>query len=1031
MLLSTCIASLTLAQPSELYFENFTERQGLSSNTIRSILKDSRGYIWLATFEGLNRFDGYEFEVFTYYPEDSCSLSNNLVSALAEDQNGRIWVGTHEGLNCFDPRTGCFTRYLHKPDDTNSISHNRVTDVIEDSQGNIWVTTYNGLNKLDPKTGVFHIFRHDAEDFTSIAQDTSLSVLEGKNGNLWIGLDGEGLAYYDTKTDKFSNYFFGDSITEKTYLANRIHDLYEDEEGQLWLATYRGMHQFDLENQFHRYFLHNPDEPNSLPDNILHAIKPDSHGHGFWIATDQGGIAHYHPETDKFTHYNTQQNTANLNTHLFFDLLIDDNGIWLGSLGKGLYKADIGQEQFQLLSSKYFFPGDKVSRIPDIKFEGRQGELLLTFLQSEILAVDPINLEPIEVPYLDLVNQLTDTYEFNRITWGASGELWIGTVRNGVLRLKLSEKKNLHYKSVQEGGSLPHPYVSALFHDSQGRMWVGTSRGLNLFQPQTDDFQVFTVESDAQGQLHHGTVTHIFEDSGSRIWVGTQGGLHLYQEQRGEFEVFLADKNDSSSLSDNHINSIIEDNLGHLWIGTQQGLNMLKESGEGYQFLRFDRRDGLQSELVMSLVNGFDGKVWMATGNGIANINPETLEIQYVKLDRRLESYSFPGGVALQQSGKLVFSNANVFVIFHPDSVSVNSRQPSVFITDFKVFNESVSPNDDTSLAAAALYPQGNTISYAEKVVLPYKARFLSFEFTAIDFENPENIEYAYQLEGFDDDWVYTGKNRFASFTNLSPGDYQLRVKAANADGVWGDAATSLLLRVTPPFWQTWWFILLMILAISLLLYLLHRYRLERALEVERLRVRIARDLHDDIGATLTKISLYADLMNQGARPTENNQMLHKIASMGRDTLKSFSDIVWAIDARNDTLGNLINKVQDIALSLLSPKNIDVAFQTEGIKPDTPIGAEKRQHLYLICKEAIHNIVKHAQATEVEISFIKHKDAYEIVIKDNGKGLTEIPLNGQGNGLRNMKQRATSLGGSLEIINENGLSLMIQGLKLT
>ncbi|MEO0332230.1 MAG: two-component regulator propeller domain-containing protein, partial [Bacteroidota bacterium] len=600
--------------------------------------------------------------------------------------------------------------------------------------------------------------------------------------------------------------------------------------------------------------------------------------------------------------------------------------------------------------------------------------------------------------------QLADAYDFNQITWGAPGELWIGTVRNGLLRYILPQQEIVHYKSIPEGGSLSHPYVSALLYDSQGRAWVGTGGGLNLFQPQTGDFQIFTDQPNVSGQLHHNIITRIFEDSRGRIWVGTEGGLHLYHEQRGEFQFFLADKNDSSSLSDNHVNSIIEDELGRLWIGTQQGLNMLKESGEGYQFVRFDRGDGLQSELIMSLVNGVDGKIWMATGNGIANINPETFEIQYVKLDKRLESYSFPGGAALQKSGRLVFSNETVFVIFHPDSVSVSYRQPSVYITDFRVFNKSVNPNDEASLAT--LYPEGNAIAYAEKAILPYEARFLSFEFTALDFENPENIEYAYLLEGFDDDWVYTGKNRFASFTNLASGDYRLRVKAASADGVWGEEAASLLLTVTPPFWQTWWFISLIVLAISLLLYLLHRYRLERALEVERLRVRIARDLHDDIGATLTKISLYADLMNRGTKQAKNKQMLQKIAAMGRDTLKSFSDIVWTIDARNDTLGNLISKIQHFALSLLSPKNVEVFFQTENINPDTPINAEKRQHLYLICKEALNNVAKHAEATTVEVTFAKHKDVYEIMIRDNGSGLARTLLEGKGNGLRNMKQRA-------------------------
>ncbi|MEM1138050.1 MAG: triple tyrosine motif-containing protein, partial [Bacteroidota bacterium] len=327
-------------------------------------------------------------------------------------------------------------------------------------------------------------------------------------------------------------------------------------------------------------------------------------------------------------------------------------------------------------------------------------------------------------------------------------------------------------------------------------------------------------------------------------------------------------------------------------------------------------------------------------------------------------------------------------------------------------------------------YPE-SAVSSVKKIILPYTASYLSFEFSAVNLTYSEYIRYAYRLKGFDDDWIFSGKRRFAAFSNLDPGTYYFEVKATNNIGKWSDSTAQLAVVIEPPFWHTWWFTLLAILFFLAILYGLHRFRLERALEVERLRVGIASDLHDDIGATLTKISLYADLLNASKQQTtESGQLLQKIASMGRDTLRNLADIVWAIDARNDSMGNLISKIQEFAMDMLSKKDIEVNFKKEGIDMDASISAEKRQHIYLICKEAINNIIKHANATKVNISFIAKNHKIDVLIIDNGSGLPKDKKNELGNGLRNIEQRAKKLEADLQMKEKNGLSIILQGIGL-
>jgi signal transduction histidine kinase len=353
--------------------------------------------------------------------------------------------------------------------------------------------------------------------------------------------------------------------------------------------------------------------------------------------------------------------------------------------------------------------------------------------------------------------------------------------------------------------------------------------------------------------------------------------------------------------------------------------------------------------------------------------------------------------------------------MFHPDSIKQSTFLPPIVITSFRVFDQPVG----FSLAPAL----------DKTIELQYHQNFFAFDFAALDFTTPTNNHYAYMMEGFDEGWNYTGARRYASYTNLDPGNYVLKVKGTNSDGIWNEKSTTLNIIIVPPFWQTWWFRLLVILIILALLYLAHKYRLAKLLEIERLRVRIASDLHDDVGSTLTKIALHSEMIQSSDNEVKAKEASKNIGTMSREIIGTMSDVVWSIDARNDSLQDLIDRMRDFAFSVLTIKEIQVEFKTENLTLAKKIPVNYRQNIFLIYKEAINNIAKHSEATKVVVNLENSRDSFVLYIKDNGRGYD--PAEDQnGNGLKNMKMRSERINGRLTINSNHGVEIVLKLKKI-
>ena len=472
---------------------------------------------------------------------------------------------------------------------------------------------------------------------------------------------------------------------------------------------------------------------------------------------------------------------------------------------------------------------------------------------------------------------------------------------------------------------------------------------------------------------------------------------------------------DPTSLASNIVHCLYEYKINDkdlLWIGTNNGLSFINlDQVEKGAFGYPAQNDEFPSRVIYGILADGKDNLWLSTNKGIIKFNLQTKHIRSYTAVDGLQSDEFNASSCLKtRNGRFLFGGVNGFNMFFPDSIKDNHFQPPVVITSFKVFDKSLNI--------------GRTNS-RKGLTLKYDQNFLSFEFTALDFSKPGKNQYAYKLEGFDKEWIYCGSRRYVSYTNLDPGEYIFKVKGTNGDGIWNNRPASVFIQIKPPFWQTWWFRLLAGVFFLLIFYGLYKYRITKLLEIERLRVRIASDLHDDIGSALTRISVYSETIQISKEQSKIRDMSRKIGAVSREIISTMSDVVWSIDARNDSVKNLIDRMRDFAANMLSEKDIQFVFNHKGLNPDKKISVDTRQNLFLIFKEAITNIVKHSAATRVKVELLNTKTAFRMSISDNGTGFNSEEAT-TGNGIKNIRMRAKRIGAEINFEADKGARLSLK-----
>ena len=796
---------LAFSLEPEIKFDVISIEQGLSENVALSIAVDSPGFVWIGAQDGLNRYDGYNFRVFRHDPADPNSLSNSFISALHVDRRGDLWVGTADGVNRFDSRSETFIRYQHDPNAPRSLGSNNITVIYEDRQGTIWIGAGDGgLNRLEPESGDFTRFQHRPDDPSSLSHDRVNAIFEDRNGGFWIGT-GDGLDRMDRRTGDCVHYR-NDPADAFSLSDDNVTAIYEDSQGALWIGTEAGGLN-RMERGAGRFYSFEPipGNPASLSHEHVTCIYEDVRG-VLWIGTHGGGLSIFDRETGEFRNYRNEiENPHSLPSNIILGIAEDDAGILWFATENGAAKFAPAKQKFahyqHLPNVKNGLSHDIVSSI----YMDRSGVLWVGTLGGGLNRFDEETRQFIHYRYdPDDPTSIGDDFVYS-IFEDSRGSLWIGCQSGGLnLFNRDTETFERFTNDPDRRDSLSHNFVWPILEDSQGNLWIGTwGGGLNHFFPETDRFVRYRHDSADPDSLSNDLLACLaLEDSGV-LWIGSFQGLNRFDPKTGVFKKFLHDPKDPESIPNNSVVSLFIDRNGQIWVGTLGGLGRFDRDTES--FTRYSLENGLPSEVVTSIMEDDDGMIWLSTFNGISRFDPRKEKFTNFDVGDGLQSRRYRANAHYHSpDGRMFFGGINGFNVFRPDRIKEDTYAPNVVLTDFQIFNRSVQPGREG--------PLRESITLAKDISLTYKDSVFSFEFAALHYSNPEVIRYAYMLEGFDRDWLYTdARKRFATYTNLGGGNYTFRVKATNSDGVWSDKTAQLKLHIEPPFWNTSWFYLLMI----------------------------------------------------------------------------------------------------------------------------------------------------------------------------------------------------------------------------
>jgi signal transduction histidine kinase/ligand-binding sensor domain-containing protein/DNA-binding response OmpR family regulator len=813
------------SQNQNLKFEHIGTAEGLSQINVNAIMQDSRGFIWIGTRDGLNRYDGYKFTIYRYDPTDSNTVSNSFIQDIVEDKEGNLWIATQNGVNKFDVRHNLFTRYLHNNHNANTLSSNTVNKLELDKSGNLWIgTERGGLDFFNIKKNQFNHYAHSEYDALSISDNNVRTLFEDSKRNLWIGtLDG-GLNLLDRKTGTFSR-FEHDDANVQTISGNSVSSIFEDKTHHIWIGTQgKGLNLFDPQKGTFTHFAHDEKNPYSISANNIYSTKEDDDGN-LWVGTENGGISILKKETNKFYNYKHDEIDNNsIKGNSIYSICRDNLGnMWLGAFSGGINLFKKSTKSFNYYDHNSSSNSLSNNFVLDLyedgghniwigtdggglnKFNPQNGSF--TFFKH-----DPSNKNSVSGNYVLVVKQ------------DKGGEFWIGTWADGISIL--NPKTNLFSYLKHDPAnpnSLSGNNIYAITFTDDNKAWISSFyAGLDEYDKKTNTFKHFRFDADDPRSLSSDMVFSILEDKRKNLWIGTySGGLNLLDRKTNKFTRFQHDEN-HNSISNNMVPDIFEDHKGNLWISTFAGLNLFNPRTR--HFTVFTKKNGLPSDIIYA-VREENNKLWISTNSGLSEYDPATSTFKNFTTDDGLQDDEFKPHSALKaHDGVLYFGGVNGFNSFSPAQILKTAGFSPLILTGFELFNKPLAiakNNGDPS-------PLKQDISYTKAITLSYKQSVISLEFAALDFNSPHKKNYAYILEGFDKDWNYVENRNTALYTNVPPGHYIFKLKYQNAAGLWSPVVSELQVTMVPPFWLTWWFELLVVFFIIGSVYALFMFRIER-----------------------------------------------------------------------------------------------------------------------------------------------------------------------------------------------------------
>lgn len=1005
-------ASALLTQPRDLRFERLSVEHGLSNFTVTSIVQDHEGFLWFGTADGLNKYDGYDFKIYKHDPSDTTGLPGQEVTCLLLDRAGTLWLGAGlagKGLYRYDPEGDRFVRLLSKAPLADRLAGHVIGMLHEDGRGEFWLATSGGLFHYNLATDSLWHYRHDAAEATSLDSDVVTAIGEDHAGEIWIATGAGGMNRWERGTARFKHYPIVSPATGREIVVRKI---LADRRGMMWIATTAGLYRYDHATEKITPCPTRPEDPHGIVFDHVVTLYEDTRGR-IWIGLFGNGLWRYEAESERFfPSAHDPSDPHSLSSNRIENIFEDRSGIlWFATYRNGLNRYNRRQEAFARYPSAH--------AVYAVAEDGRGEVLLGTFFGGllhydragnllRITRRDPQNPHSLGSDYVMAIH--ADSTE--------PGDLWIGTDL-GLNRYEAKRDRFVRFDHGKYDPARPEKmHVKTIFADTTGNLLLGTkgdgllrlNRGAMRLQQELPDLRDENIWCLAQGR-----------EGASVLWQGTFGnGVFRFDRSTRNVKHYYNASPDSSRLSSNVVYAIYADTAGYIWIATTSGLNCLDTKTGRVRYWK--DRDGLPDNFVKGILPDDRGNLWLSTDNGLTRFNPRTEKFKNYTVKEGLLHNTFLSGAYFKAcDGRLYFGSEAGAIAFHPDSLRENMRPPQVTLTAFKIFDQ------PARLPRAAPH----------RLRLSYQQNFFSFEFVALDFNNPAKHQYAYMLKGFDRDWVQAGARRYASYTNVHPGEYVFRVKGSNSDGVWNEEGASVHIVIAPPFWQTWWFRSLAIFVAGAAVFGVYRYRVSRLLERTRLaahlqaareteRTHLAREIHDELGQYLTglkmDVAFMENMISAQNGETERAALFNKVQAMSGlldTTVKTVRKISTELrPAVLDSMG-LLAAIEWLAEEFQKRSGIACACYLTA--SEVRLDRDRATAVFRIVQESLTNVLRHAQATRATITFENDKGGYWLEVKDNGRGVQPADLRKRDSfGVLGMQERALVFGGSVTLAGEAG-----------
>lgn len=1004
-----CLTGNLRAQQPHLYFEKLNNENGLSHNKVNCFLQDRRGFMWIGTEDGLNRYDGHTFTVFRNDPGNPSSISGNIVTDILEDKDGLLWIATADGgLTRYDhrlPPAHQFKQYRHLPSDTSSIPINIVNTLLSDQRGYLWLGTGGkgvwrfdkrterfeqpvkrgtqgilalcmgpndiiwagrqggGLLKINSRDLSYEMDKRYADLYAKLPHITVTALFCDSRKNMWYGSWDKVLYRYNTSTGKEE--VFEQRSNTYSFLNDEIISFAEDRNGLLWMGgSSNGLQIYDPQQQRFYHYRYDPSLEGTIIDDQINCIYTDRQG-VIWLGTNKG-ISMNHPLQKQFEQVFLPSVPGDKKRATIYDFFRDEqNNLWIGT-SNGIYIYHHTSSSFRHLPLQY-------NGVP--------------------LSVTKFFRDTDSALYLGTNYSL---FRFNMANQRVT--LLPNTEKDPVMNKIIKSRVVSVVRDTIDGHPvlLVSPYGHFLaYYDLSDQRWISRIDAAKQILQRYN--------------LKDNLVRKIFKTREGKIWLATRKtGLGDWSKYPYPHVQYLYNNPaQPGSISNDNVFDIIEDGKQHLWLGTYGGgLNYFNTSTQ--KFLHIPETENL----LEGIQTDGSGHVWMISNGNLHKYDPvKRLHYSY-KLPDIERSGGISGLIYKDGNGMMCVAGSGYFIEFDPAAIISDTRQPEIYITDLKIFNASFSH-----------------LLNKDKITLRHNQNYFRIEFAAPFFSPARRVRYAYQLEGWDKNWIETDSEQFAQFSNLKGGEYLFRVKVANGPGTWNGKTASIRIVIIPPFWEQWQFYVMLAALVVAVTLGVYRYRVNELLKRQAIRNKIAQDLHDNVGSTLSSIAIYsqvAKVYSERQHPEALKGAIDKISDTAGEMIVEMNDIVWAINPRNDSMGTILQRMESFARPLLASRDIVFHFEVDEQLKQVNLGMTPRKNFYLIFRESVNNALKYACCRHLWVKIHMRHHYLELTVRDDGAGFDpeQVHINASqslsGNGLRNMQMRAAEMKGTLHISSQRG-----------